>query len=153
MPRFEFQCECGVRFEESAKSKEHSTPKPCPECGTLAPRWMPEDVSGVFNPGMDGTPGPQNTGVAEIDTVADRAIGESAQQGWQVAEKRVADKREIMEETGVDGKDLSKNPDGSYGVLKPEERGVHDRAQAINSLAMKRLHERRQSSSPPTDER
>ena len=153
MPLYIFQCECGVRFEETARISDHSKPQSCPECGEDAPRWMPKDVSGVFSPGMDGTPGPQNTGVSEIDAIADRAIGESAKRGWGVAERRVATKREILVQTGADGKDLSRNPDGTYRVMSAEERGIHDRANAINSLAMRQLQERRQNSSPPIDER
>ena len=153
MPRYMFQCACGVRFEASAKVEDHSRPQPCPDCDAPSPRWMPESVDGVFNPDMDGTPGPQNTGVAAVDMESDRAIGASAKTGWQVAENRLAEKKAIIKETGAEGEDLSRNPDGSYRVLDQKERGVHDRAQAINSLAMSTLSKRGQDSSSPTDKR
>ena len=141
MPLYDYQCGCGLRFEASASMAKALEPSPCPECKTPAPRIVPEDVSGSFNQPVTG-PGPQNTGLASLDANIDRVIGQSAQKGWAVADKRVKDKRRVLAETpGATGADLSRNPDGTYRVLAPEEKGVHDRANAINRTAMQKLQD------------
>ena len=48
-------------------------------------------------------------------------------------------KRRIIREEQTEGRRLSRNPDGTYRVLAPEELGVHDRALAINNLALTTL--------------
>ena len=139
MPVFEYQCSCGIRFEGKAKMADFDKPKPCPDCGADSLRWLPEGVASVFNVQMDGTPNPQNTGVSDIDMIADRAIGTSARKGWKVAEVRVTDKLDYLEKTKANPKNLSLQPGGGYSVMTDEERGVHERARAINNLAMKHL--------------
>ena len=139
MPTYNFQCSCGVRFEAVAPIKDHQKPRKCPDCGELAPRHVPDNVSGVFNQPVTG-PVPQNTGLSQLDAHIDRVIGQSAKQGWDVHGKRKQVKEEVLQ--AVPGKrpeDLSLNPDGSYRVMAPEERGVHERANTINSLAMTTL--------------
>jgi len=97
---------------------------------------IPEDVTGSFHQDVSG-PVPQNTGVSQYDLEADRAIGASAQQGWEVADQRLQEKRTILgHHPEASGYDLSRNPDGTYRVLTAEERAVHDRALAINDKAM-----------------
>jgi len=134
MPTYEYQCACGVRFDGRAPVADRRKPKECPDCGEDAPPMPPSTVAGHFNKNVDG-PGPQNTGIHDLDTHIDRVIGQSSRQGWDVAEGRKRQKEEVMAAEGVTGKDLSKRPDGSYGVLKPEERAVHDRAQKIHEKA------------------
>ena len=146
MALYEYQCECGVRFEATAPMKDHDKPQLCPACGLQAPRHLPDGVEGVFQQEVVGS-GPQNTGISQIDAHIDRVIGQSARQGWQVVEERVAEKRRIVREQKVDGRNLSRNPDGTYRILAPEERGVHDRALAINSMAMTTVKQRRRSAS------
>lgn len=136
MPTYDFQCDCGVQFEASAKMSERTQPKPCPRCGLNAKPVLPATVQGHFRKEVTG-PVPQNTGIHDLDTHIDRVIGQSAAQGRAVIEERVRRKREVLQDNpGVSGHDLSRTPDGDYRVLKPEERGVHDRAQAINGAAM-----------------
>ena len=143
MPRFSYQCVCGLQFEARAKPREHSDPKPCPSCSEDAPRMMPETVAGHFNQAPD-SPAPQNTGVHDFDTHVDRVVGASAEAGWEVAQARHKAKREFLERNpDVEGKDLSRNEDGSYGVLSKDERGVSERANDINSAAMTKLHQAR----------
>lgn len=139
MPRYSYQCSCGIQFEAMNSVAKHQDPKPCPSCGQDAPRLMPTGVNSVWKKEVTG-PTPQNTGVHDLDTHIDRVIGQSAAQGWNVAERRVSLKRQVLvNEPGATGHDLSRNPDGSYRVLSPEERAVHERANTINSLAMKTL--------------
>jgi len=97
---------------------------------------LPETVSGHFNKDVTG-PVPQNTGIHSLDAHIDRVIGKSAAQGWDVQERRVADKKEVLRNNpDADGHDLSEEPDGSWKVLSKKERGFQDRALAINSKAM-----------------
>lgn len=136
---FTYQCKCGMRFEVSRSSRESKLPHVCPECGEMAPRVIPEDINGSFKQNISG-PVPQNTGVSELDTHIDQVIGESARKGWEVADKRVAEKRAVLERhPDAGGRDLSRNPDGTYRVLGKEERGVHDRALGIHEKAMTTL--------------
>jgi len=72
MPLYVYQCECGVRFEKSGHMKDHDKPVKCPECGELAPRFVPGEVSGVMNHPVTG-PGPQNTGTSK-DVDYDRRL-------------------------------------------------------------------------------
>lgn len=117
--------------------KDHSKPKPCPSCGLAAPRMMPESLTGSFSQELQDGPVPQNTGVSQLDTHIDRVIGASAKKGWEVAERRLHDKRQVLEDhPEASGQDLSRNPDGTYRVLTADERGVHERAMNINNTAM-----------------
>jgi len=134
LPTYEFQCACGVQFEKRAPLSERRQPRRCPECAELAPPVPPSTVSGHFNHDVTG-PGPQNTGIAGLDANIDRVIGQSARQGREVIAARVKDKLEVMSDEGVSGDRLSKNPDGSYSVLKPEEQAVHKRALKIHEKA------------------
>lgn len=129
--------------------KDHMKPAKCKGCGEDAPRHMPEGVGGVFNQETDGLPKPQNTGVSAIDVVADRAIGASAKKGWAHIRNRVARKRGILRDNpDVKPEELSRTPDGDYRVLSKDERGVHERAHAINNLALSTLHPLPEKSDP-----
>ena len=134
MPLYVFQCECGVRFEQEARMKDHAKPATCPDCGEEAPRWVPDEVSGVMHHPVSG-PGPQNTGTSK-DVDYDRVIGESAEVGWKEQTLRDTEKARVIASEGAARADLSLQPDGTYKVLKPEERGVHDRALNIHNRAM-----------------
>ena len=118
---------------------DHAKPKTCPECGQEAPRLLPKELNGVFKLDLNGV-GPQNTGVSEVDLNIDRIVGEDAKKGWKAIEARNAIKGEVLASNpGATPYDLSKNPDGSYRVMAPEEKKVHARAFTINALAMQRL--------------
>ena len=135
MPLYCYQCACGLRFEASSSMKESQRPRRCPECGAAAERLIPTEVAGVFHQDVTG-PGPQNTGLSQLDANIDRAIGESARKGWEVHSLRRRDKVAILEAHPDKRKgDLSLMPDGSYRLLEPEEKAVADRAHAINSQA------------------
>lgn len=136
IPTYEYQCGCGLRFDGHAKLTDRAKPKKCPSCDAEAPPVVPSQVQGHFNHDVTG-PGPQNTGIQGLDAHIDRVIGQSAKQGREIIDQRVREKKEILANNpGVSGHDLSRNPDGSYRVLTPEERGVHDRSQAIHETAM-----------------
>jgi len=138
-PLYDYQCDCGVRFEAPGRMAESMKPAPCPSCGGEAPRVVPDDVGGIFKQGVSG-PVPQNTGISQLDAHIDRVIGKSAEAGWTTHSDRVDAKRRILADNpGTSGHDITENPDGSFGVLSEKERGVRDRAQAINSLAIESL--------------
>lgn len=125
--------------------KDRDRPRPCPVCKKVAPRHVPADVVGVFSIPVTG-PVPQNTGLSGLDTHIDRVIGRHAQQGWATIETRVQEKRRVLSaHPGTDGGDLSRNPDGTYRILNPEERAVHDRANTINNLAMAERQKKKDS--------
>jgi putative FmdB family regulatory protein len=138
-PSYQYQCECGIRFEATVSMANHAKPYPCPECKKAAPRHMPEGVNGVFHMDTDGV-GPQNTGVSELDANLDRVVGEDAAKGWKAIEVRDQIKAETLRANpGATTYDLSKNPDDSYRVMTKEERAVHARAFTINRLATAEL--------------
>ena len=134
MPLYEFQCNCGIRFDARAPISERMETKPCPDCGKAASPIPPSTISGQFKKDVTG-PVPQNTGVHDLDTHIDRVIGQSAKQGWDVAEGRKRMKEDVLAKEGVTGHDLSKNLDGSYRVLTPQERAAHERSQEIHRRA------------------
>jgi len=126
-------------FEGYASMSDSMIARVCPDCGKLAERAVPDKVEGSFVQDVTG-PVPQNTGISQIDAVADRAIGKAAQQGWEVADRRVQAKRQVLAGTPeATGHDLSRNPDGTYRVMTPEEKGVHERSQKIHGKAMTEL--------------
>lgn len=154
MPIYEYQCDCGVRFERflSVRSAKESTSSsaPCPECQEPAKRLMPKTVSGVFVKDVTG-PVPQNTGIHSLDTHIDRVIGQSSKQGWSVHEQRQEDKAEVVRNNpGVDPHALAQNPDGTWRPLTEKERGIQVRAQTINSMAMNRMGGRRRARPAPS---
>ena len=104
----------------------------------MASRDMPEGVKGVFNQDVSG-PTPQNTGIHSLDVHVDRVIGKSAEQGWAAEAARQQEKRRVLRATGAKTADLSLNPDGTYRVMTPEEKGVQLRATEINLRAQKAL--------------
>jgi len=139
MPIYAYQCMCGLRFEQSVKFADREKPYPCHSCGDPAERLMPETVSGVFVKNVSG-PVPQNTGLSAYDAHVDRVIGKSAAQGWEVQERRVADKREFLRDNpDAEGYDLTQNPDGSWSKLTKNQRAFTERANTINSMAMTKL--------------
>lgn len=136
MPTHEFRCACGLQFDAYVKLGDHTKPRVCPACGEQAAPLVPSQVQGHFNKTVSG-PVPQNTGIHDLDTHIDRVIGQSAKQGWDVAEARVRDKHGVLADNpGATGHDLSRNPDGTYRVLSAEERAAHERSQKIHGTAM-----------------
>ena len=138
MPIYRWQCfKCGLQFDAGVPISKRHEKQPCPECKAPSERAMPDKVEGFFDKKVTG-PGPQNTGLSQLDAHIDRTIGAHAKQGWDAQLKRLQDKRKVMAKTGASGEKLSKNLDGSYRVLDENEHGVHDRALKIHNLAMKK---------------
>lgn len=135
MPKYRYQCECGVQFEARNSVSKHMLPMPCPDCEDMAPRMMPADIEGHFNKEVTG-PGPQNTGIHDLDTHIDRVIGQSADQNRAVMEARSKEKRELLHRNGWDPKRMARLPDGTYTENTVPEQEFALRANRINSRAM-----------------
>ena len=135
MPMYTYQCNCGIRFESSSSMKDSTKPKPCPGCNKLAPRVLPANIEGTFDVKTEGMT-PQNTGVHQLDTNADRVIGKDSATKWAGIASHYKDKERFMRNNEVGRTDISRNPDGTYRVLKPEEKATHNRAIVINKKAM-----------------
>jgi len=134
MPTYEYQCDCGVQFEGRNPLAKRDQPKPCPDCSKPSNPMPPSTVQGHFTKSVTGA-GPQNTGIQGLDAHIDRTIGQSSKQGWDVAEQRKRAKEAILSGTNADGHDISKNLDGTYRIMKPEERAAHERSQKIHQAA------------------
>ena len=148
MPTYEYRCACGLQFDGRARVEDHSKPKECPSCHQGAEPLVPSQVQGHFSKEVTG-PMPQNTGIQGLDAHIDRVIGQSAKQGFDTIFERVQDKKDFIAATGASGKDLSKNPDGTYRVMSPEERAAHERSQANHKAAMRLIAPTWKTSRPP----
>lgn len=144
MPVYTYQCHtCGLRTEKRRKLSKRAEPLPCLSCSAEMELKPPDSVSGHFNKEVTSI-APQNTGIHDLDTKHDKVIGQSAKQGWDVHKQRVHDKLEVMRKAGVtDPRRLSKQIDGSYEVLTPEEAGVSVRSVEIQSEYSKWSRRRR----------
>jgi len=92
-------------------------------------------VGFTFNQPTSGIT-PQNTGIASLDASYDRVIAQDAAQKWEMVNKRDALKRDVLRQNPNSSKaDLSKNVDGTYRVMKPEERKAAETARVIDAVA------------------
>lgn len=107
------------------------------QCGQMADRMVPENVSVAFSARVKGM-GPQDTGVASIDHDVDRVIGEDARQKWNGIRQRVKDKIQVIQSNpGSTGFDLSRQTDGTYRVMDPEERKAAELGRKVHADAMR----------------
>lgn len=95
MPKFTFDCLCGVQFSRTLKMGEHSVHL-CPSCGDDAPRIF-EGFSHSFAPGVN----PSNSGVTKLDyPTADQAVGSNADVRWAEIAEREKVKQKVREMGG-----------------------------------------------------
>lgn len=124
MPTYRFQCEaCGLNF--TTRGKSDITETKC-ECGALAKRTLPQGVNVAVSAGNADLK--DSTGLSGVDYNFDRAVGESSRRNWRGIAQRQRDKIEVVRANGVTGFDLSRNPDGTYRVMDPEERAASERS-------------------------
>lgn len=98
MPRFTFECACGVQFSKTLKMGTHET-HPCPDCFSDAKRVF-EGFGFGFAVPPSAAPG--NTGVAKHDyPTADQAVGSSADVRWQEITAREQVKKKVREHGGT----------------------------------------------------
>lgn len=107
MPKYSFECECGLQFTRTLKMGEHKTHE-CPNCKDDAARVF-EGFGFSF---AQGGAAPGNSGVTKHDyPTADQAVGMSADKRWEEyrAREKVKDKvrevggnRALIRENGPD---------------------------------------------------
>lgn len=138
MPVYVFQCHsCGLRFDKlfsRASSAEDLPSTPCTGCGDPALRQVTA-AAFAFNHPASQTRGmaPPNTGTSD-DWNYDKAIGRDAARRWGHIGQRMDRKRQVIADNpGSTGYDLSRNPDGSYRVMKPEERAKSEAGRALGA--------------------
>jgi len=133
MPIYEYQCNCGLRFEKKVTAPKRQEPQKC-VCGDTATWVMPKGVSISFKPKTEGM-GPQNTGVSSWDHNADRVIGEDARKNWATAGERSKQKQDLLRSSpGKTGNDLARNLDGTYRIMGEKERQTSDAATSARQL-------------------
>jgi hypothetical protein len=111
----------------------------------MAGRVLPQGVNVTVSGGKVNTRD-EATGLSGIDYDFDRAVGESARRNWQGISERQRDKIEVIQTHGVTGWDLSRNPDGTYRVMTPEERRKSETARAFHEKMLE--HARKQGRKP-----
>ena len=135
MPSYRFQCvACGLNFLARAPIgvREHK----CVGCGSMVEVGLPRSVN-VSVEGDGASTGPSTTGMTGVDYNADRAIGSYSRLKWREIAARQRDKIGVIQATGASGFDLSRNPDGSYRVMTPEERSASERSRKFHFNVMK----------------
>ena len=139
MPVYTYQCfNCGLRFKKTVKFVKKDTAQKC-GCGSSVNRAMPDSCSFSFKSSPDQPP---NSGVSSMDKKIDRIIGADAERGWMVVDSRDVQKREILRAHPDKTKsDISINDDGSYRILKPEEKEAGRKARKLHETAMHIIEE------------
>lgn len=135
MPLYRFQCNpCAFRFERDLPVGTLS--ETCPKCRQSTPRMPPGGLTSSFGI-ADQSGAPPDQGVSQTDYVADRAIGESARQGWEVIARRDEDKRRLRRENP--NSSIVKQVDGSYAAVPNEIAVPHQirRENTVRELALK----------------
>lgn len=134
MPIQVFTCQgCAYRFE--VYCQVGTTAKPCPKCKNSVEQGLPRNIQVSFKASGNEIH-PENTGVADLDYVADRAIGENAAKGYQEVEKREEYKRKLLRDSpGATKQDLIKLPDGDYMVIPHTTAlGLREKVQGLTDL-------------------
>ena len=108
------------------------------QCGKQAPRVLPQGVNVAVSAGGADL-SKETVGLAGVDYNFDRAVGESSQKTWGKIRERQRDKLDIVQANGVTGWDLSKNPDGTYRVMTPNERAASERSREFHFKAIDKL--------------
>jgi len=138
IPVFRYQCSsCGLNF--SARVASATSSVKC-GCGETVERDLPRSFSVSTKVAGDGISAPA-TGLSGHDYEIDRIVGSDAQTKWDQIAARQKDKVRMIEESGATGFDLSRNPDGSYRVMKPEERAASERSRNFHFKMQDRLEQ------------
>lgn len=130
MPTYRFQCNaCGLSF--TARAGAEVLEYKC-DCGKVAKRTLPQGIHVSVSGNVQGL-GPPTTGLSGVDYNFDRAVGESSRKNWQGIAARQRDKLDVISANkGATGFDLSKQADGSYRVMAPEERAASERSREFH---------------------
>ena len=104
----------------------------------MASRDLPSGSAHVGFSTQGQTGGPTTTGFAGVDHEADRALGAYSSRKWEEIRHRTREKEDLIRVTGVTGHDLTRNHDGTYGIMRPEERAASERARNWHNAVMAR---------------
>jgi putative FmdB family regulatory protein len=99
MPKYQFECTCGARFDRNLKiGGDHKTHL-CPSCSKQAPRkWAGQTFGAAFAEGKV----PGNSGISKLDyPTADNIVGRSAEARWAVIHERNQVKDKVREAAGT----------------------------------------------------
>lgn len=104
MPKYTFECDCGLRFDRMLKMDDHPTFS-CPSCQEEAPRLFTGGggfgINFLAPTSVNGTT-PTNTGVHDLDyPSADKVVGRSAESRWSTYNDRNSIKEKVRRNTGV----------------------------------------------------
>lgn len=136
MPTYRFQCQfCGLSF--AARGAVDVKDIKC-QCGKMADRVLPQGVNVSVSAG-NADLSKDTVGLSGVDYNFDRAVGESSQKNWDKIQERQRDKMELARANNVTGWDLSRNLDGTYRVMKPEERAASERSREFHFKALDKL--------------
>lgn len=97
----------------------------------MAEKDLPKSFSVSTSVQTQGLDAPA-TGLSSHDYVYDRVVGEDAKSKWTQISARQKDKVRLIEQTGVSGFDLTKQHDGSYAVMTPQQRAASERTRAFH---------------------
>lgn len=112
----------------------------CPACKTQGARKLVSATNHTFAHIPVGGPRPQNTGVHAIDYGMDRVIGRDSEQRWKTISERQTHKQNVLRSSpGATGFDLSRTHEGTYRVMRPEERKAAEAARRVHHTAMNTL--------------
>jgi hypothetical protein len=100
-------------------------------CGAEAGQDLPRSFSVSTNVPTQGLSAP-DTGLSSHDYVYDRVVGEDSRTKWAQIAARQKDKVRVIEAEGVTGFDLSRKPDGTYGVMTPQQRAASERSRKFH---------------------
>jgi putative FmdB family regulatory protein len=96
VPKFSFECSCGVNFTRTLKMGDHKTHE-CPQCKESAPRVF-EGFGFAF---AQGGGAPANSGVTKHDyPTDDYVVGSSADKRWAEYREREKVKAEVRKVGG-----------------------------------------------------
>lgn len=139
MPVFRYQCvSCGLNF--SARVPNATSEAKC-ACGVPARKELPRGVSVTTSVTTSGLSSP-DSGLSAHDYEIDRIVGADAKSKWGSISSRQKEKIQVLQTNGVTGFDLTKKPDGSYGVLTPQQRAASERTRAWNAKMDSHLREK-----------
>lgn len=124
MPKYRFDCSCGLSFQRTLKMGEHPT-HACPACKGDAPRVF-EGFG--FNFAQGGS-APANSGVTKHDyPTADQVVGSDADQRWAEYREREKVKTRVREVGGnralirKNGQDFVEYQAGNQATVETRKR-------------------------------
>lgn len=139
MPVFRYQCEsCGLNF--SARVANATTAAKC-SCGVEAQQDLPRGVSVTTSVSTKSVSTP-DSGLSAHDYNIDRIVGSDAKDKWDQIAARQKEKVRIIQATGASGFDLVRQPNGSYGVMKPQQRQASEKTRSFHTKIHEHLREK-----------